>query len=134
MTSLLAAPGVPVAVKVTGDPASPEAVAVSAFAPAVVPRVHAGDVAIPESSVVTTPEVASDPPPLATAKVTDVPGVALPAESVTFTDGAMATAVLTVADCALPALVAMLAAAPGPVGVRAAEVADVSPELAKVRV
>ena len=78
ITKRAAVPGSPVAVKVTGDPVRPDEVAVSVFEPAVVPSVHAGDVAMPDASVVTVPEGASEPPPDATVNVTDVPWTALP--------------------------------------------------------
>ena len=64
-----AAPAVAVALKVTGEPVRPEAVAVTVcVAPAVVPKVHV-DVATPEASVVAV-VVPSEPPPAVTAKVT----------------------------------------------------------------
>jgi hypothetical protein len=97
IANCVAAPAVPVAVKVNGDPLKLPLVAVSVFAPAVVPRVQAGLVATPELSVVTAIVEANEPPPVATAKVTDTPLTALPCASVTFTDGAVATAVFTVA-------------------------------------
>lgn len=92
ITRRAAAPGTPVAVKVTGEPDNDPEVAVSVFEPAVVPNVHAGDVAMPELFVVTVPDDANDPPPDATANVTDSPCTGLPAESVTNTDGAVDTA------------------------------------------
>jgi len=64
---------VPVAVKVTGEPVSDPDVTVSVFDPAVVPSVHAGEVAMPELFVVAEPDDAKDPPPEATANVTAVP-------------------------------------------------------------
>lgn len=134
--SRVAVPGVPVAVKVTGEPDSAPEVAVSVLDPAVVPSVQAGDVAMPELSVVTVagdPGDAKDPPPDATANVTDSPCTGLPAESVTNTEGAVATADPAVADCPSPALTAMVAAGPGPVAVMSA-VADVSTPDAKVNV
>ena len=96
-TSLVALPGTPVAVNVNGDPVRPVEVAVIVFAPAVVPSVHVGDVAMPKAFVVTVAGVASDPPPLVTAKVTEVPETRLPTVSVTRTNGAVVTAVPTVA-------------------------------------
>jgi hypothetical protein len=93
-----AAPGIPVAVNITGEPDKEPDVAVSVLEPAVVPRVQAGEVATPELFVVTTPEDASDPPPVATAKVTLTPETGLPAVSVTWTAGLVVTAVPTVAD------------------------------------
>jgi hypothetical protein len=84
-------PASPVAVKVSGDPVSPDAVAVMVFVPAVLPRVHEPTVAIPEEFELAVSEV-PDPPPLATAKVTDRPDTGFPPESVTSTDGAIDTA------------------------------------------
>ena len=133
MTSRLAVPAEPVAVKVTGEPESEPEVAVRVLLPAVVPKVHAGEVAIPEAFVVTVPADASDPPPLATAKVTLAPEIGLPETSATSTDGAVVTAVPTVADWLLPALSAIVAAAPAPVGV-IVDVADVRTPDVKVKV
>jgi hypothetical protein len=107
-----AAPATPVAVKVTGEPLNPVAVAVSVFAPTVVPKVQAGLVAIPPLSVITAPEDANEPPPLPTAKVTGTPLTALPCASVTTTEGAVATAVPTVALCRSPDRTATRVAAP----------------------
>jgi hypothetical protein len=97
IANCVAAPAVPVAVKVMGEPLRLPLAAVSVFAPAVVPKVQAGLMAIPALSVVTALLEAIEPPPVATAKVTDTPLTALPCASVTFTDGAAATAVFTVA-------------------------------------
>jgi hypothetical protein len=85
-------------VNVTGEPVKPADVAVSVFAPAVVPNVHAGDVATPSEFVVTVAGAPNDPPPLATANVTDTPDTTLPFASLTTTLGAVLTAVPTVAD------------------------------------
>ena len=83
--------------KVIGEPDREPDVAVNVFDPAVVPNVHAGDVAIPELFVVTDPDDASEPPPEVTAKVTAVPAMAFPKASVTITLGNVVTAVPTVA-------------------------------------
>ena len=91
-------PAVPVAVKVTGEPDREPDVAVRVLLPLVVPRVHAGEAAIPEELVDTTPEDASEPPPDATANVTATPCTALPWASVTTTDGAVEMAEPDVAD------------------------------------
>ena len=112
IANCVAAPAVPVAVTVTGEPLNDPLVAVSVFAPAVVPKVQAGLVAIPALSVVTTPLEANEPPPVATAKVTDTPLTALPCASVTFTDGAIATAVATVALWLFPPFTAIVVAVP----------------------
>ena len=56
----------PVAVKITGDPVSPAAVAVSVLLPTTVPKVQLPTVAVPnESEMAVAPVI--DPPPLATA-------------------------------------------------------------------
>ena len=108
---LAAAPAVPVAVKVTGEPERPLLVAVSVFVPAVVPRVQLPTVAMPAEFVVAEPPL-TEPPPDATAKVTAIPETGLLFGSVTSTLGLVATAVPAVADWLLPALRAILAAAP----------------------
>lgn len=131
-TKRVAAPGVPVAVKVTGDPDSDPDVAVTVFEPAVVPSVHVPAVAMPLLFVVAFAPV-MDPPPDATANVTVTPLTGLPAASVTRTAGDTLTADPAVADCPLPAFTAIDAAAPGPVGVIVA-VTEVRPVAAKVRV
>jgi hypothetical protein len=119
ITNCVAAPAVPVAVKVTGEPANPVAVAVSVFAPTTVPKVQAGLVAIPTLSVITEPEDANVPAPLLTAKVTATPLTALPCASVTVTEGAVPTTVPTVALCGFPDRTAIRAAAPAtPVAVK----------------
>jgi hypothetical protein len=111
---------------VNGEPFNPAEVAVSVFAPAMVPNVQAGLVAMPVLSVVTAPVEASDPLPLATANVTDTPLTALPWASVTFTDGAVATEVATVALWLLPPFTAICVAAP--------ELTVTLPEFATVKV
>ena len=108
----VAAPAVPVAVIVNGEPVKVPLVAVKVFAPASVPSVQAGLVAMPVLSVVTAPLEAKEPDPLATAKVTDTPLTALPWASVTFTDGAITTAVATVALWLLPLFTAIVVDAP----------------------
>jgi hypothetical protein len=110
--SLDAASATPVAVKVTGEPVRPVAVAVTVLAPAVVPSVQAGPVAMPELSVVTVVPEPSEPDPVDTANVTDTPLTALPCASVTFTDGAVDTAVPTVALWLFPPFTAIVVAVP----------------------
>ena len=110
-TSCDATPTDPVAVKVTGEPASAPDVAVIVLEPAVPPRVHEPTVATPDEFVVTVRPV-PEPPPVATANVTEVPDTTLPPESVTRTAGAIDTAEPAVADWALPALSAIVVAAP----------------------
>src|SRR5439155_1415716 len=71
-TSRVAAPAVPVAVKVTGLPVRPEAVAVSVLVPAVALKVHEVAAAIP-SVPVDTNVGGTVPLPVATANVTATP-------------------------------------------------------------
>src|SRR5439155_374251 len=108
----LAAPAVPVAVKVTGLPASPLAVAVSEFGPAVGPRVHEVTAAVPFAFVVTGVVGLTVPPPEATANVTLTPPTGFPSASRTITEGSTGTAVPAVADWPLPAWIAICVAAP----------------------
>jgi hypothetical protein len=126
IANCVAAPAVPVAVKVTREPLRDPLVAVSVLAPAVVLTVQAGLVAMPALSVVTTPLEPKVPEPVATAKVTDAPLTALPCASVTFTDGAVATAVPTVALCPVPPFTAIVVAGP--------ELTVTLPEFAEVSV
>src|SRR5438552_4739774 len=91
--SVAAAPAVPVAVNVTGLPASPVAVAVSEFGPAVGPNVHDVTAAIPLAFVVTGVVRLTVPPPEATANVTLTPATGLPFASCTITEGGVATVV-----------------------------------------
>src|SRR5882762_3245203 len=109
---VLAVPAAPVAVKVTGLPVSPVAVAVSEFEPAVGPRVQDVTVAIPFVPVVTGVVGTSVPPPDATANVTATPATGLPLASCTITDGSIGTAVPAVAVWLLPALSAIVLAVP----------------------
>jgi hypothetical protein len=90
--SFVAVPGVPVAVKVAGEPVRPALVAVRVFGPAAVPRVQLPTVAMPELLVVVVAPV-REPPPVATAKVTLTPETGALDASSTRTLGAMATAV-----------------------------------------
>src|SRR5439155_914737 len=108
----LAAPAVPVAVKVTGLPVSVPDVAVRVFGPAVGPRVHDVTAAIPFAFVGTGVVGLTVPPPEATAKVTLTPATGLPFASRTVTAGATSTAVPAVAVWPLPALIAIELAAP----------------------
>src|SRR5207249_863033 len=115
----LAAPVVPVAVKVTGLPVSPLAVAVSEFGPTVGPSVHDVTAAIPFPPVVTGVVGLTVPPPEATANVTLTPATGFPFASRTITDGSTATAVPAVAVWLLPALIAIGRASRGvPVAVK----------------
>src|SRR6266513_3916022 len=96
-TRSTAAPGVAVAVNVTGLPANVPEVAVNVFVPTLAPRVQDVAVATPPSSVVTGTVGSTVPPPAVTANVTATPATGLPNSSVTAAAGAVATAVPTVA-------------------------------------
>jgi hypothetical protein len=124
---------VPVAEIVSGEPLKVPLVAVNVFPPAIVPNIQAGLVAMPALSVVTVVGEPNEPPPLATAKVTDTPLTALPFASVTFTEGAVATAVATVALWLSPPFNAIVVAAPA-VTLNALEVAAVSNPLVALSV
>ena len=102
MAILLAAPAVPVALKVTGDPVRPALVAVSVFEPAAVPSFQLPTVAMPEASVFAFQPVI-DPPPEPTAKVTLTLLTGLPPASMTLTLGLTPTFVFTVAFWPSPA-------------------------------
>jgi hypothetical protein len=98
--TVLKGPAIPVAEKVTGFPAIPPgaAVAVSVFeCDAMLSRIQLPTVATPFEPVLVDPPVTL-PLVAATVKVTPTPGTPLPARSVIWTDGAVATAVFTVAD------------------------------------
>lgn len=82
----------PVAVKMTG--VSEPTDAVNVFGPAPAPRLHEPTVAIPDASVVTDPPV-TEPPPAVTTKFTDTPAIGTAFWSVTSTDGAGETTLLT---------------------------------------
>src|SRR5207302_3329865 len=112
MASRVAVPAVPVAVKVTGLPASDPEAAVNVFDPAVGPRVHAVTAATPSAPVVTGLVGVTLPPPVPGANVTATPATGLPSWSRTITDGGTATAVPTRACCPLPAWTAIWVAAP----------------------
>ena len=73
---MAAAPTVPVALKVTGEP-MPDTLALRLFAPAVAPSVQLPTEASPLAFVVGVAPVVEPPPP-DTAKVTVIPGVGLP--------------------------------------------------------
>jgi hypothetical protein len=84
-----AAPAVLVAVKVTGVRLPAEATRV--FVPIAVPKVQLPTVATPEELVTAEPPV-SEPPPLATMKLTETPAIGFPVWSLTITEGGVATA------------------------------------------
>src|SRR5947208_2605497 len=112
MAICVAAPAVPVAVKVTGLPVSPVDVAVSEFGPAVGPKVHEVTSAIPLAFAVTGVVGVTQPPPDATANVTVTPATGLPVASCAITDGVTSTAVPAVAAWPSPALMAIWLAPP----------------------
>jgi hypothetical protein len=95
----VAVPGLPVAVKVSGLPASTPDVAVSVLLPAVVPSTHELKAAMPDAFVTTVLPVGDEiePPPVATANATLTPATGLLLPSRTKTDGAVATALPAVA-------------------------------------
>src|SRR5213595_2381992 len=107
MVSRVAVPAVPVAVNVTGLPASDPDAAVNVFDPAVGPSVHDATAATPSAPVVTGLVGLTLPPPVPGANVTPTPATGLPNWSRTITDGVTATAVPTRADCPSPALIAI---------------------------
>src|SRR5207245_2790641 len=106
-----AAPAVPVAVKVTGLPASAPELAVSVLLPAVVLSVQLPTVATPLVLVVWLPPVIV-PFPGAAANVTATPVTGFPFASLTITDGGALTAVPTVAASFVGLIAAIVAAAP----------------------
>jgi hypothetical protein len=81
--------------KETGEPVSPDEVAVAVLVPTIVPSVHPPTVAMPLAFVVCVVLVIEPPPPV-TAKVTDTPATGFPAASRTITAGFEATTAPTV--------------------------------------
>ena len=88
----------PVAEKLTGLPLMPVpvAVAVSVFAPAMLPSTQAPTVAMPDAPVVCAAPT-TEPAPAVAAKLTAAPETGLSNASVTRTEGAVPTAWPTVA-------------------------------------
>ena len=133
----MARPAVPEALKLTGLPARPPALAVTVLlpVPAVGPRVQLVAVAMPEALVVTVagPAGTTVPPPAVTSNVTATPAIGLLPVSVTLTDGGALTAVLTGALWLVTELAEMIAAAPA-VMVIVPDVAPVKPGAEKPRV
>jgi hypothetical protein len=93
----LGPPAVAVARNTTGLPASPVAVARSVSVPAVAPRVHDVTAAMPLASLVTAVVGLTAPLPAAGVNVTATPATALLNWSRTMTEGAIGTALPTVA-------------------------------------
>jgi hypothetical protein len=110
-TVALTEPGLPVALKVTGDPLSPVEVAVTVFVPAVVPNVNTVD-ALPSNPVVAL-VADNDPPPTVTVNVTLTPLTGLLFASFTITTKGLGSAVPTVPLCPSPEKGATLVAGPG---------------------
>ena len=130
---------VPEAVKLTGLPVRPLAVAVTVLllVPAVGPRVQLVAVAMPDELVVTVagPAGTTVPPPAVTAKVTCTPAIGFDPASVTLTDGGALTAVPTVALWLVAELAEMIAAAPAESAMLLDGALDSAPPFAvKVRV
>src|SRR5207245_6975833 len=116
---------VALAVNVIGLPVRPAEVAVKVLVleTAVRPSFQEPTVATPDELVVWEPLV-SEPPPDATAKVTETPETGLPNWSVTSTDGAVATIGRASCGGRLPALVAdVVAASAGAVATKVAGMA-----------
>jgi hypothetical protein len=105
-----AGPVVPVAVNVTGLSDPDEAVRL--FGPAAGPSFQLPTVAMPLALDVAVPPV-TDPPPVATAKVTVAPEMALPFASVILTDGAVATFDPATAVWAFPTTIIRVPIDPG---------------------
>src|SRR2546422_230171 len=131
-TSRVAAPAVPVAVNVTGLPASPVAVAVAVFCPAVALKVHDVAAAIPSTPVATGVVGVTVPLPGLAAKVTATPETGLPLASRTITEGGGLTAVPAGADVP-PPFGAIDAAAPA-LSAMGPELTGVSPVPPKLSV
>src|SRR6184192_995943 len=110
--SFVAAPAVPVAVKVTGLPVRPLDVTVSVFCPAVALSVHDVSAAIPSVPVLTGVVGVTVPLPSAGVNVTATPVTGFPFASFTITDGGGLTALPISADWLVGLFGAMVAAAP----------------------
>ncbi|PYO75868.1 MAG: hypothetical protein DMD67_10215 [Gemmatimonadetes bacterium] len=110
----LGAPGVPVAVKITGLPVRVpgDGVAVSVFGPAIGLSVQEVTVAIPSAPVAIGVVGSTVPLLIPVANVTSTPATGLPLASLTITEGGEATAVPAGADWLIGLLFAMLAAGP----------------------
>src|SRR5205823_7848890 len=125
-----AGPAVPVAVKVTGLPASEAEVAVNVFEPAVALSVQLPTVATPLPFVLWLPPVIV-PFPGATANVTATPVTGFPFASFTITEGRELTAVPAVADWLVGLFAAIVAAVPAvPVAVNVTGLPESDPDAA----
>src|SRR5205807_2060134 len=129
--SFVAAPAVPVAVKVTGLPDNVPDVAVSVFVPAVGLSVHEVRAAIPSDPVLTGVVGVTVPLPAAGLNVTATPVTGFPFASFTITDGGVLTAVPAVADWLVALLATIVAAAPAvPVAVNVTGLPESDPDVA----
>ena len=106
--SLAGAPGVPVCEKVTGDPASPAAVAVTVTGPGVAPKVCV-TCAKPSESV-NTVALLTEPPPAVTAKFTAIERTPSRSAAVTRTRSGSGRTELTMPLCPLPLTSEMIVA------------------------
>jgi hypothetical protein len=98
-------------------------VAVSEFAPGVLPSVHPPALAIPDASVVADP-VATEPPPETTLNVTTAPGNGAPFWSRTITEGVGETAVPALADSVVSEFATSVVATRGSAGRSPLQLAD----------
>src|SRR5881398_1485058 len=129
--SFVAAPAVPVAVKVTGLPVRPLDVTVSVFCPAVALSVHDVSAAIPSVPVLTGVVGVTVPLPSATANATATCATGFPFASFTITDGGGLTAVPAGAVGLVGLFGAMVAAAPAvPVAVNVTGLPVSDPDVA----
>jgi len=129
--SFVAAPAVPVAVKVTGLPVRPLDVTVSVFCPAVALSVHDVSAAIPSVPVLTGVVGVTVPLPSAGVNVTATPVTGFPFASFTITDGGGLTAVPAGAVGLVGLFGAMVAAAPAvPVAVNVTGLPVSDPDVA----
>ena len=128
--SFVAAPAVPVAVKVTGLPVSDPDVAVRVLLPAVALSVQLPTVAMPLPLVVCVPPVTL-PLPAAGVNVTATSATGFPFASLTITDGGDVTAVPAVADWLVGLFAAIVVAAPAvPVAVNVTGLPVSDPDVA----
>src|SRR5438067_180388 len=129
--SFVAAPAVPVAVKVTGLPVRPLDVTVSVFCPAVALSVHDVSAAIPSVPVLTGVVGVTVPLPSAGVNVTATPVTGFPFASFTITDGGGLTAVPAGAVGLVGLFGAIVAAAPAvPVAVNVTGLPVSDPDVA----
>ena len=99
ITSCVGTPAVAVAVKVTGLPDSPVAVALIVCVPSAAPRVHVVDARPAESESIV---VAPGAPPDEAANVTDTPATGTPSAADTITETLCGSELPASPDCPLP--------------------------------